>query len=133
MVYVTRIEHFNSAHRVFNPEWDNQKNFEVFGKCSNENWHGHNYVLEITVKGESDPVTGFVMNAKKISTIVLEKVVDKVDHKNLNLDVDFMKGVQPSTENFVKAIWSELKPHISQLHSLKLQETPKIYAEYYGE
>ena len=135
MVYITRIEHFNAAHKLFNPAWSREKNEEVFGKCANENWHGHNFELFVTLKGEPDPDTGFVYDVKKLSVIVKEHVIDKLDHKNLNVDVDFMKDKLCSIENLVIGIWNELIPHLPagvQLHSLKLSETPRIFVEYYG-
>lgn len=135
MVYITRIEHFNAAHKLFNPVWSREKNEEVFGKCANENWHGHNFELFVTLKGEPDPDTGFVFDVKKLSVIVKEHVIDKLDHKNLNVDVDFMKDKLCSIENLVVGIWNELIPHLPagvQLHSLKLSETPRIFVEYYG-
>ncbi len=135
MVYITRIEHFNAAHKLFNPAWSRQKNEEVFGKCANENWHGHNFELFVTLKGEPDPDTGFVYDVKKLSIIVKEYVIDKLDHKNLNVDVDFMQGKLCSIENLVIGIWDELVPHLPagvQLHCLKLSETPRIFVEYYG-
>ena len=134
MLYVTRKEHFNAAHKLANPNWDAAKNEEVFGKCANENWHGHNYNLYVTVKGEPDPETGFIINVKNLSMLIKEKVLDKCDHKNVNMDVDFMDGIQPSTENFVKAIWDELEPSISgcTLHEVKLYETETIFAQYFG-
>jgi 6-pyruvoyltetrahydropterin/6-carboxytetrahydropterin synthase len=136
MVYLTRIEHFNAAHRLFNPAWSYEKNEEIFGKCANENWHGHNYELYVTVKGNPDPGTGFLCDAKKLSQLIKEHVTDKVDHLNLNLDVDFMKDKMCSTENFAIGIWNELKPQLPgevQLHCIKLYETPRIYVEYFGE
>ncbi len=135
MVYITRIEHFNAAHKLFNPAWSREKNEEVFGKCANENWHGHNFELFVTLKGDPDPDTGFVYDVKKLSIIVKEHVIDKLDHKNLNVDVDFMKGKLCSIENLVIGIWNELKPHLPagvQLHCLKLSETPRIFVEYFG-
>jgi 6-pyruvoyltetrahydropterin/6-carboxytetrahydropterin synthase len=135
MVYITRIEHFNAAHKLFNPAWSREKNEEVFGKCANENWHGHNFELFVTLKGEPDPDTGFVYDVKKLSVIVKEHVIDKLDHKNLNVDVDFMQGKLCSIENLVIGIWNELVPHLPsgvQLHCLKLSETPRIFVEYYG-
>jgi 6-pyruvoyltetrahydropterin/6-carboxytetrahydropterin synthase len=135
MVYITRIEHFNAAHKLFNPVWSREKNEEVFGKCANENWHGHNFELFVTLKGNPDPDTGFVYDVKKLSIIVKEHVIDKLDHKNLNVDVDFMKGKLCSIENLVIGIWNELSPHLPtgvQLHCLKLSETPRIFVEYYG-
>ena len=135
MVYITRIEHFNAAHKLFNPAWSREKNEEVFGKCANENWHGHNFELFVTLKGEPSADTGFVFDVKKLSVIVKEYVIDKLDHKNLNVDVDFMKGKLCSIENLVIGIWNELNPHLPpgvQLHCLKLSETPRIYVEYFG-
>ena len=136
MVYITRIEHFNAAHRLFNPNWTREKNEEVFGKCANENWHGHNFELYVTLKGEPNPDTGFVFDVKKLSIIVQQHVIDKLDHKNLNLDVEFMAGKLCSIENLVIGIWEQLVPHLPQdvmLHSLKLYETPRIFVEYYGQ
>ena len=135
MVYITRIEHFNAAHKLYNPAWSREKNEEVFGKCANENWHGHNFELHVTLKGNPDPDTGFVFDVKKLSIIVKEHVIDKLDHKNLNEDVDFMKGRLCSIENLVVAIWTQLSPKLPEnisLHCLKLYETPRIYVEYYG-
>jgi 6-pyruvoyltetrahydropterin/6-carboxytetrahydropterin synthase len=136
MVYLTRIEHFNAAHKLFNPEWSRERNEEVFGRCANENWHGHNFELHVTVRGRPDPDTGFVFDAKKLSHIVNERVIDRLDHRNLNLDVDFMRGRICSIENLVMAIWAELAPHLPAgvaLHRLKLVETPRIHVEYFGE
>ena len=135
MVYLTRIEHFNAAHKLYNPNWSKEKNDEVFGKCANENWHGHNFELFVTIKGQPDPDTGFIYDAKKLGEIIQEKVVEKLDHRNLNIDVDFMKGKLCSIENLVVGIWNELEPFLPstiQLHCLKLVETAKIYVEYYG-
>ncbi len=135
MVYITRIEHFNAAHRLFNPAWSYEQNEAVFGKCANENWHGHNFELYVTIKGHPNPDTGFVYDVKRLSMIVKEHVIDKLDHKNLNVDVDFMTGKLCSIENLVVAIWEQLKPHLPkevQLHSLKLYETPRIFVEYFG-
>lgn len=136
MVYLTRQEHFNAAHKLYNPAWSREKNEEVFGKCANENWHGHNYDLYVTVKGNPDPDTGFLFDVKRLSTIIKEQVIEKLDHKNLNMDVDFMQGKMCSTENLAIEIWKQLRPHIPdtvQLHCVKLYETPRIYIEYFGE
>jgi 6-pyruvoyltetrahydropterin/6-carboxytetrahydropterin synthase len=136
MVYITRIEHFNAAHRLFNPSWTREQNEEVFGKCANENWHGHNFELYVTLKGEPNIDTGFVFDVKKLSLIVQQHVIDKLDHKNLNLDVDFMFGKLCSIENLVIGIWGQLVPHLPNdvhLHCLKLYETPRIFVEYYGD
>ncbi|MGF7232167.1 6-pyruvoyl trahydropterin synthase family protein [Arachidicoccus sp.] len=135
MVYLTRIEHFNAAHKLYNPNWSKEKNEEVFGLCANENWHGHNFELYITIKGMPDPDTGFVMDVKKLSKIIVEKITDKLDHKNLNLDVDFLQGKICSTETLAMAIWQQLAPHLPNnvhLHSVKLYETPRIFVEYFG-
>lgn len=136
MVYLTRVEHFNAAHKLYNEDWSAEKNLEVFGKCANPNWHGHNYELYVTIKGEPHPETGFVFNAKELGELIKDIIVERVDHRNLNLDVDFMKGKFTSAENLAIGIWNELKPHIeksgAQLHYIKLQETPRIYVEYYG-
>jgi 6-pyruvoyltetrahydropterin/6-carboxytetrahydropterin synthase len=135
MVYLTRLEHFNAAHRLFNPDWNYEKNEEVFGKCANENWHGHNYELFVTVKGIPNPRTGFVFDVKKLSELIKEHVIEKVDHRNLNVDVDFMKGKMCSTENLAIACWEQLQPQLPEgveLHSIKLYETPRIYVEYFG-
>ncbi len=136
MVYLTRLEHFNAAHRLYNPDWSTEQNEAVFGKCANANWHGHNFELFVTIKGKPDPETGFIFDAKKLGAIIRERIVEKVDHRNLNLDVPFMQGKLCSIENFVMAIWKELEPALPpqvQLHCLKLTETPRIYVEYYGE
>ncbi len=136
MVYLTRRETFNAAHRIYNDYWSVEKNNEVFGKCANKNWHGHNYALYITVKGIPDPETGFIINAKDLSNIIKEVITKKLDHRNLNIDVDFIpKNIHPSTENMVILIWNELKPHIKgcELHEIKLQETENIYASYFGD
>ncbi len=136
MVYITRKEIFSAAHKLVRHDWSDEKNKEVFGKCSNENWHGHNYTVYITVKGEVNPETGFVINLTEVSEVLHRKVIAKVDHKNLNLDVDFMQGILPSTENFAIAIWNELEESIKLLggvlHCIKVQETEKNYVEYFG-
>lgn len=135
MVYLTRVEHFNAAHKLYNPSWSREKNEEMFGVCANENWHGHNYELYVTVKGLPNPDTGFLYDVKKLSKIIQQHVIDKLDHKNLNMDVPFMSGKMCSTENLAIAIWEELNPYIPseiQLHSIRLYETPRIYVEYFG-
>jgi 6-pyruvoyltetrahydropterin/6-carboxytetrahydropterin synthase len=131
MVYLTRSEHFNAAHKLYNPGWTYEKNEEIFGKCANENWHGHNYELLVTVKGQPSTDTGFVFDVKRLSNIIKEYVIEKVDHRNLNVDVEFMKGQMCSTENLAIAIWKELTPHLPA--GLQLYETPRIYVEYFGE
>ena len=138
MVYLSRSEHFNAAHKLANPNWSDEKNKEVFGPCSNVNWHGHNYELIVTVKGLSDPETGFIIDLKQLSILIRQHIIDAVDHKNLNLDVPFMQGKLASTENLVIAFWEILAPLIPQmssarLHCLKLYETPRNFVEYYGD
>jgi len=136
MVYITRIEHFNAAHKLFNPSWTKEENEAVFGKCANENWHGHNFELHVTIAGNPNPDTGFVFDVKKLSIIIKDYVIEKLDHKNLNLDVDFMAGKLCSIENLVIGIWKQLQPQLPaeiKLHALKLYETPRIYVEYFGE
>lgn len=136
MIYITRKESFSAAHKLSRPDWSEEKNFEVFGKCSNPNWHGHNYTLWVTVKGEVNPETGFVANLSDVSRIIQQKVLSKVDHKNLNSDVDFLKGKLTSTEVLAMEIWKQLEPAIrelgSHLHCVKIQETEKNFVEYYG-
>jgi 6-pyruvoyltetrahydropterin/6-carboxytetrahydropterin synthase len=136
MIFITRRERFCSAHRMFRSEWSDEKNLRVFGKCSNPNWHGHNYVLWVTVKGEASSENGFVMNINILKQVILEKVIAKVDHKNINLDVDFMMGKIATTENLAIAVWNELKPSIEEqgaiLHCVKIEETENNFIEYYG-
>jgi len=139
MIYVSRKEHFNAAHKLYNPSWSKEKNQEVFGPCANENWHGHNYDLIVTVGGTPDPDTGFVIDLKKLSDLIRQEVIEKVDHKNLNLDVEFMSGKMASTENLAIELWNILMPKISgiskfgRLHSIRLYETPRNYVDYFGE
>ena len=136
MIYLTRKERFNAAHKLFNPNWSEEKNEEVFGKCANKNWHGHNFDLYVTVKGEVDPDTGFVVNLKELSRIINLLVIDKLDHKNLNLDVDFMEGKLASTENLAMEIWNQLYPSVrdlgADLHKVYLLETENNSVEYFG-
>jgi len=136
MVFITRKENFSAAHKLSRSDWSEEKNKEVFGKCANANWHGHNYDLTVTVKGEVEPGTGFVANLSEIGKILKAKVINKVDHKNLNLDVDFMQGKLPSTEVLAIEIWKQLETEINalgcKLHCVKIQETEKNFVEYYG-
>jgi 6-pyruvoyltetrahydropterin/6-carboxytetrahydropterin synthase len=136
MIYLTRRERFSAAHRMYRADWSDEENQKIFGKCSNPNWHGHNYVLYVTVKGEPDLNHGFVINMNIIKHIIKEKVIDKVDHRNLNLDVDFMKGKITTTENLAIGIWNELKPALEKenavLHCVKIEETENNSIEYYG-
>lgn len=135
-VLITRRETFNAAHKLWNPEWTEEKNNEVFGRCANKNWHGHNFVLFVSVSGIPNPETGFVMNLKDLSALIKQEVTEKLDHKNLNLDVPFLEGIMASTENIVIAIWKILEPQIAsygaKLVKLKLVETENNFVEYYG-
>ncbi|MEY3917926.1 MAG: 6-pyruvoyltetrahydropterin synthase, partial [Bacteroidota bacterium] len=139
MVYVIRKEHFNAAHRLFNPAWSEEKNHEVFGPCANNNWHGHNFELIVTVKGIPDTDTGFVYDLKQLGDLIKAEIIDKVDHKNLNLDVDFMLGKLASCEILVMEFWKILAPKIKEtsdtatLHKIHLIETNKNSVEYFGE
>lgn len=135
LVYVTRKAHFNAAHRLHNPNKSDAWNRDMFGKCNNANWHGHNYVMEVTVAGEPDPDTGYVIDLGLLKKVIEERVISKVDHANLNIDVDFMKGIMPSTENFVVAIWQQLEGALpaGKLHCIRLYETERNMAEYRGE
>lgn len=136
MVHLTRVEHFNAGHKLYNPTWTKEKNEAVFGGCANENWHGHNYELWVTVKGNPSPETGFCMDARVLSNIIKEFILEKVDHKNLNLEVDFMKGKMTTTENLAISVWNELAPRLPEgisLYCVKISETPRIFVEYFGE
>ena len=136
MLYLTRREQFSAAHKLWRAEWTEKKNLEIFGKCANPNWHGHNYQLFVTVKGNPDLETGFVINMKELSSIINECIIDKVDHKNLNLDVDFMEGVMTTTENLASRVWDQLEEIINEtgckLHKIKIVETENNFIEYYG-
>ncbi len=135
MVYVTRRATFNAAHRVFNPNLTDEENFKIFGNCSNPNWHGHNYILEVVIAGQINPQTGYVIDLKLLKEIINKYIIEKVDHKNLNLEVDFMKDIQPSAENITIQIWKQLEKRIpgGKLYSVKLYETENNYFEYKGE
>ena len=134
-VIVTRRLMFNAAHRVHNPALSDEENLRLFGKCNNPNWHGHNYTLDVSVRGPIDARTGYVLDLGALKRVAMERVIDKIDHKNFNLEVDFMHGVNPTSENIIVAIWRELKPAIApaRLVRLVLWETPNNYVEYTGE
>lgn len=136
MIYLTRRERFSAAHRMFRKDLTDEENLKIFGKCSNPNWHGHNYILWVTIKGEPSKEHGFVMNINILKQIILEKVINKIDHKNINLEVDFMKGKIATTENLAVAIWNELSPFVEKenasLHCIKIEETENNSIEYYG-
>jgi 6-pyruvoyltetrahydropterin/6-carboxytetrahydropterin synthase len=135
MVYVTRRATFSAAHRLYNPQLSEVENEAIYDKCSNEHGHGHNYVVEVTVVGEPRPETGYVIDLKKLKEIVGREIIDKVDHKHLNLDVGFMKGIIPTAENIAMAFWKVLVPKISEgtLYSIRLHETENNVVEYRGE
>jgi 6-pyruvoyltetrahydropterin/6-carboxytetrahydropterin synthase len=136
MIYLTRKEHFNAAHKLANPNWTDEQNEAVFGKCANKNWHGHNFDLYVTLKGTPDPDTGFLMDLKQMSGIIKTYVIDILDHSNINLDVPFMAGKMASTENLAMAIWEQLESHLQgnhyRLYSIKLYETERNFVEYFG-
>ncbi|MGI4832232.1 MAG: 6-pyruvoyl trahydropterin synthase family protein [Janthinobacterium lividum] len=138
MLYVSRLEHFNAAHKLYNPAWTKERNEEVFGPCANENWHGHNYEMIVTVKGEQDPDTGFVVDLKALSDLIRAHITNQVDHKNLNLDVPWLAGKLASTETLALAFWQILERELptittsARLHCIKIYETPRNAVEYYG-
>lgn len=137
MVYITRRERFNAAHRLFRADFSDEQNLNTFGKCSNPNWHGHNYTLYVTVKGEVNPGTGFVVNLKDLSELIESQIIEKLDHRNINLEVDFMQGKLASTENIAIGIWEELETPVNMLggllHCIKVCETENNYVEYFGK
>ena len=135
MMYVTRREHFSAAHRLFNPSWSDERNDRVFGKCNNPAGHGHNYYLEVTVAGEVDTQTGYVVDLKELKRVIHAHVIDRLDHKNLNTDVDFLNGVIPTAENIAIGIWNQLVDRMPQgtLYQIRLYETEKNFVDYRGE
>ena len=134
MLFLTKIVDFSSSHRLYNPNWSDEKNFEVYNKCSNKNGHGHNYKLEVTIKGEPDQEKGFIIDLKEMKNIINEEIVDKVDHQNLNLDVDFLKGTIPTVENLVVVFWNVLDNKFpnAELHRIRIYETDTSFVDYYG-
>lgn len=135
MIYVTRRAKFSASHRLYNPTFSDERNEEVFDKCNNIRGHGHNYVLDVTVKGLADPETGYVIDLKRLADLLDEKIVDHVDHRHLNYDVDFLEGIIPTVENLVVLFWQRLEGKLpsGELHSIRLWETDNNVAEYYGE
>ena len=135
MVYVTRKTHFSASHRLYNPNFSDEQNEAIFDKCNNLNGHGHNYTVEVTVKGLPDPQTGYVIDLKELARLMEREVISKVDHKHLNLDVDFLQGIIPTAENLAVAFWGLLQPHISsgELYSIKVYESENNFVEYMGE
>ncbi|SNT14508.1 6-pyruvoyltetrahydropterin/6-carboxytetrahydropterin synthase [Ekhidna lutea] len=139
MIVIKQKHHFSSSHKLFNPSWTEEQNKKVFGPCANENWHGHNFELIVGVKGEPDNESGFVINPEKLNSLVQDKVIVKVDHKNLNLDVPFMKDKIASCENLIIEFWKILYPEVNRidrnarLNHLRLYETPRNFVDYYGD
>ena len=137
MIYLTRRERFNAAHRLFDPNLSDEENFNLYGKCSNPSWHGHNYILFVTVKGELSKKTGFLVNIKTLSKVIQQYIIEKIDHKNINIDVEFMTGKIASTENLAISIWEELEKPIQELgcilHCIKIEETENNFVEYFGK
>jgi len=136
LIYITRKFHFSASHRVFNPALSDEENFKIYGKCSNPNGHGHNYVMEVTVAGEIDPGIGFVMDLTELKLLVEKEIIDKVDHKNLNVDVPFMNDVLPSTENIAVTFWQQIESKINnsnrKLYSIRVEETVNNSVTYKG-
>jgi 6-pyruvoyltetrahydropterin/6-carboxytetrahydropterin synthase len=136
LLYITRKEHFNAAHQLWNPLWSDEKNLAIFGKCANPHFHGHNFDLYVCVKGQPHPETGLVMDLKQLKLIIRKQVIDDLDHQNLNFDVAWLKGTMPSIETIAVGIWNRLTPHLPegvQLHKITLWETPNNFVEYFGE
>lgn len=136
LVHITRREHFSAAHRLFLPGLSDEENYQIFGKCSNPNWHGHNYILYVTIKGTVDPETGLVIHLRQVSKLIEERILMRIDHKNLNLEVDFLKGKVPTSENVAIGIWNELADEINQLggklHCIRLEQSENNIVEYFG-
>ncbi len=137
MIFITRKAHFNAAHRLHNPAKSDEWNRKRFGKCNLPNWHGHNYIIEVTVAGEPDPETGFVIDLSDLKEILHQEILEPCDHRNLNLDVDFLEGIIPTTENLVQAFFERLRPVVEEacygdgkLYKVKLFETERNIAEY---
>lgn len=136
LLYITRKEHFNAAHQLWNPKISDEENFTLFGKCANPNFHGHNFDLYVCVKGQPDPDTGLVMDLKKLKVIIREQVIDDLDHQNMNIDVPWLQGKMPSIENIAVAIWNRISPHLPEgvlLHKITLWETQNNFVEYFGD
>jgi 6-pyruvoyltetrahydropterin/6-carboxytetrahydropterin synthase len=135
MVYVTRRAQFSASHRLFNPNFSDERNEEVFDKCNNFHGHGHNYVVEVTVKGQPDPETGYVIDLKRLARLIESEIIDHVDHKHLNIDVDFLRGVIPTAENIAVLFWQRLESKIDagELHSIRVYESENNFVDYFGE
>lgn len=134
MIYITKKMYFSAAHRIFNPELSDEQNNKIYGKCNNYNGHGHNYTLEVTVKGEVNPTTGYVMDLKKLKSIIKDEIIEKLDHKHLNYDVEFLQGIIPTAENLCIAFWGILQERISEaeIYEIKLYESPNSWVCYRG-
>ena len=134
-VTVSRKAHFNAAHRLYRPDWSDEKNQTIFGKCNNPNYHGHNYELIVSVTGEINPETGYVMDLKELSDLIESEIEDAFDHKNLNLDVPEFKNLNPTAENIVVVVWNKLRAKIIKSHDLEvvLYETPRNFVSYKGD
>jgi 6-pyruvoyltetrahydropterin/6-carboxytetrahydropterin synthase len=136
LVYITRRARFNAAHKLWNPEWTSARNFEVFGKCAGENWHGHNFDVYVTLKGEIDPATGYFINFHDLKAIMKERIEEPLDHKNLNMDVPWLAGKQTSTEVLAMGIWREMEAGLAgydcALHRVRVWETENNFADYFG-
>ena len=136
MIYLSRRAQFNAAHRLAVPGWSEEQNQAVFGECASPNYHGHNFVLWVTICGEADPETGMLMNIKALSRLIKESVVHQVDHRNFNVDVPFMEGLTPTTENLARQIWQQLAPQLqgtrAQLYRVRLYETENHFVDYFG-
>jgi 6-pyruvoyltetrahydropterin/6-carboxytetrahydropterin synthase len=136
LLYITRKEHFNAAHQLWNPKISDEENFTLFGKCANPNFHGHNFDLYVCVKGQPDPDTGLVMDLKKLKIIIRDQVINDLDHQNMNIDVPWLQGKMPSIENIAVAIWNRIEPHLPEgvlLHKITLWETQNNFVEYFGD
>ncbi|WP_046244584.1 6-pyruvoyl trahydropterin synthase family protein [Hymenobacter terrenus] len=134
LVTVCRTEHFNAAHRLYNPAWDDERNQRVFGKCNNPNYHGHNYKLTVRLTGDIDPETGYVYDLKRLSDLIKQEVLDRYDHRNLNLDTEEFRTLNPTAENIAVVIWQRLRPHLDKglALSVTLYETDRNFVEYHG-
>lgn len=137
MAFIIRREHFSAAHRLYLPELSDAENLDIFGKCSNPNWHGHNYILFVTIQGKVDPATGLIIHLRHVSKLIEEKILNKLDHKNLNLEVDFLQGKVPTSENIAIGIWDELEDEVARLggklHCIRLEQSENNIVEYYGK
>lgn len=135
MLYLTKVAEFSASHRLYNPGYSDEKNEDTFDKCNNINGHGHNYIIEVTVKGVPDPETGYVYDLKKLNKLIKDEILDLVDHKHLNYDVELLRGIIPTVENIAAKFWEVLAGKVegAQLHKIRLYETSHSYVDYYGD